>query len=371
VKIPENMKDYYKILGLKETASAEEIRDRWIELMQKFHPDHASRGAADEEIAKEVNEAYQVLKYSSDRMEYDFERLQQRSIKKFSFRKLILPISGLTLLLIISFIYFKGPQVVSTQTNMKPKLPPSYKAEGQSIPNYEPSPGINFSQTISEPKPMVKVEKKGQEKEVKPIISKRNLEPKILEIQSKTLANPPSFSPPNEPKPSIPLNNKSYIKPVKTLAKISNVHIPADHKPPTKVEDEITEPKPPSSFATEEEVRQFFDNYIERYTQKDIHSFLSLFSSKAIQNQKDGLEGIRRIYGNFFNQSQELQYQMKDIKIEIYQNAVKVKARSEADQILKKGGEKKIWKWDVFWILVKEEGVLRIVSLDYKHLNTP
>jgi len=363
------MRDYYKILGLKETASAEEIRDRWIELMQKFHPDHASRGAADEEIAKEVNEAYQVLKDSLTRMEYDLEMVHGGSLKKLSFRKLILPISGLTLLLIISFIYFKGPQVVSTQTNMKPKLPPSYKAEGQSIPNYEPSPGINFSQTISEPKPMVKVKKKGQEKETKAIISKRNLEPPLPKAQSKALVNPPSFSPPNEPKPSIPLNNKSYIKPVKTLEEISIARLPADPKQPSKVEDEITEPKPPPFFATEEEVRQFFDNYIGQYTQKDINGFISFFSSKAVQNQKDGLEGIRRIYGNFFNQSQELRYYMKDIKIEIYQNAVKVKARSEADQILKKGGEKKIWRWDVLWVLVKEDGILKIVSLDYKHLN--
>jgi hypothetical protein len=61
---------------------------------------------------------------------------------------------------------------------------------------------------------------------------------------------------------------------------------------------------PPPLVATEEEVRQFFVNYIERYTQKDLDGFLSLFSSRAVQNRKNGWEGIREIYADFFNQSQ-------------------------------------------------------------------
>ena len=67
-------------------------------------------------------------------------------------------------------------------------------------------------------------------------------------------------------------------------------------------------------IATEQEVRQFFENYIERYTGKNIDGFLSLFSPKAIQNQKDGLPGIREIYSDFFNQSRELSYRMEDQK---------------------------------------------------------
>jgi curved DNA-binding protein CbpA len=364
------MKDYYKILGIEENASADEIRARWIELIQKFHPDYGGGEEIDDQRAKEINEAYQVLKYSSSRMEYDLERLYLKRSKKISMLKLILPISGLTLFLFISLIYFKGPKIVSIQTNVIPKSPPSYKAEGQSIPNYEPSPQVNPSKTISKPKLMAKAEKKDKGKKTKPSIPKRNLEPTIPKAQSEALAKPPSFSPPNEPKPSIPLNNKSYIKPVNTLENISNVHLPADPKQLFKVEDKITEPKPTSFIATEEEVRQFFENYIARYTKKDINGFILFFSSKAVQNQKEGLEGIRKIYDNFFNQTQELRYQMKDIKIEIYQNAVKVKARSEADQILKMGGEKKVWRWDVLWVLVKEDGILKIVSLDYKHVNS-
>jgi len=123
---------------------------------------------------------------------------------------------------------------------------------------------------------------------------------------------------------------------------------------------------PPPLVATEQEVRQFFVDYIERYTQKDLDGFLSLFSLRALQNRKDGWEKIREIYANFFNQSQEIHYSMDDTRIEIYQNGVMVEARYEVDQTLKKRGEKKVWKGPIRWTLVKEDGALKILSLDYQ-----
>jgi hypothetical protein len=98
----------------------------------------------------------------------------------------------------------------------------------------------------------------------------------------------------------------------------------------------------------------------------DIEGFLSLFSLKAIQNQKEELESIRKIYTNFFNQGRELRYRMQEMKIEIYQNAVEVRARYEIEQILKTGGERKFWKGQVRWILGKENGSLKIISLNYQ-----
>ena len=125
-----------------------------------------------------------------------------------------------------------------------------------------------------------------------------------------------------------------------------------------------------------EEVRQFFATYLERYTQKDIDGFLSLFSPKAVQNGRYGLDEIKRIYSDFFDQSQELRYHLEDTKIEIHQevlisgifieNAALVEARYEIDQVLKKGRKKKVWRGDISWILTKENGALRILFLDYQ-----
>ena len=127
----------------------------------------------------------------------------------------------------------------------------------------------------------------------------------------------------------------------------------------------------PDYKPTEEEVRRFFANYIKRYTQKDLDGFLSLFSSRVLQNRQDGLERIRKIYANFFDQSQEIDYRMNDMRREIYQNGVEVKARYELVQVLKKGGAKKIWRGDIRWTLVKEDGALKILSLDYQNQKSP
>ena len=124
---------------------------------------------------------------------------------------------------------------------------------------------------------------------------------------------------------------------------------------------------PKSSIAEEEEVRQFFAKYVERYIQKDLDGFLSLFSSKAVQNQKEGFDETRKIYANFFNQTQQLQYRLGDLKIQIHQNTVEAKARYEVDQTLKKRGKKKVWKGPIRWTLVKEQGALKIFSIDYLH----
>jgi hypothetical protein len=369
------MKDYYKILGVKETASADEIHDRWLELIQQFHPDHGIHGETDDEKAKEINEAYQVLKYSSTRMAYDFEKGEQKKLKKFPIPKFILPVSGLTFLLILSFMFLRKPQV-PTPLNPKPQLPPSSQAEVSSIPPYEPSPQLNSAQSDSKLKASAKAEKvapaqKGQDTRSASVVPKKKLEPPLQKNDSADSAIPLPSSSPNEPNLPKPLNQRSNMTPLKASEKVAIRHPISDSKPPLKVEARVPEVKPPSLIATEEEVRQFFVNYVERYNQKDVQGFLSHFSSKATQNMKDGLEGIRRIYENFFIQSQELRYRMEDTKIDIYENAVEVKARYEIDQILKMEEGKKIWRGSIHWILVKEEGVLKITSLNYQHDKSP
>ena len=126
-----------------------------------------------------------------------------------------------------------------------------------------------------------------------------------------------------------------------------------------------------SPLAREEEVKQFFSSYIDRYHRKDVDGFLSLFSSRAIQNQTDRSEAIRNFYTKFFNQSQDLRYQIEGMKIDISQYRIDVKARFRVDQKLKEGGETKVWKGSIRWVLVKEEERLKISSLDYQNEKSP
>jgi curved DNA-binding protein CbpA len=120
-----------------------------------------------------------------------------------------------------------------------------------------------------------------------------------------------------------------------------------------------------SLLAKEEEVKQFFSNYVDRYHRRDVGGFLSLFSSRAVQNQTDRSEAIRNFYTKLFDQSQELRYQIEGMKIEISQYRVDVRARFRVDQKLKKDGEDKVLKGNIRWVLVKEEGRLKISSIDY------
>jgi len=122
-----------------------------------------------------------------------------------------------------------------------------------------------------------------------------------------------------------------------------------------------------SPIAGEEEVRGFLANYVDRYNQKDIDGFLTLFSPEAIQNQKERIGKIRMIYSNFFDQSHEIKFQMNETKVEFYQNGVEVKARYEITQTLRGGGEKRVWRGNGSWFLIKEDGRLRILYLNYQH----
>jgi hypothetical protein len=139
--------------------------------------------------------------------------------------------------------------------------------------------------------------------------------------------------------------------------------------PPTLAGEKL--PEPPPLLAKEEEVGQFFSNYIDRYHRKDIRGFLSLFSSRAVQNQKNGFEGIRSIYAKFFDESRKLRFQIEEMRTEIYQNRIEVKARFKVDQTLKKPKKEMVWSGNIRWVLGREDGVLKIVSLDYQNEKSP
>ena len=60
--------NYYKILGLQQTASQEEIKDAYRELAKKFHPDKNPNSI---DRFKRINEAYKILSDPQKRKQYD------------------------------------------------------------------------------------------------------------------------------------------------------------------------------------------------------------------------------------------------------------------------------------------------------------
>lgn len=482
-----NVKDYYKILGIDEEASEEEIRARWVELTKRYHPDLGKNESA-EETLKEINDAYQILKDQSTRLEYDLERLvkrrslrraQRHSEKKTQTRKIILfaGISFSCILLGLAMVRWLGAPssppshgiypIERIPSQQKPAPIPSKKSDqgvsreekifrqdkAEVLPSPQPSRSEErFSQAsalverparIPQPSPAIKETPIAQKippgKEVTEIKEPPDIE-KVEETTPPTpqpeAQVPQKIHPPPEtptaqkdaPKglvevqtvlaeekmEPVPLSPMSIGTPrekelkqaetpkketlprvapfVQASAKIgerSPETIPEEKprdlsKTPEQTRQQenlqFSKPKPEpveasslllTLVAREEEVRQFFSNYIDQYARKNIDGFLSLFSSRAIQNQINGLEEIRKIYSTFFNQSQQLQYHLEWMNTRIQADRVEMEARYRVKQVLKKGGEEKIFKGKVRWVLVKEEGRLKIVTLNYQHEKSP
>jgi curved DNA-binding protein CbpA len=394
------MKDYYKILGLEEEASGEKIRARWMELIKFYDSDRSDRGRTKEEDerVREINEAYEILGNKSTRLEFDItsaiKKAHNSREKRVNIRKIILPAGILVLFLIVGLVSLRLFHVASS-----PKSRVLYEADKvlekktvSQIPPVKTNSKIQLD--MKAPK---EIKKEGMPRESKEIVSiSPERSPSGVESKSKKKEEPAREIP---PKSEVPVKVEEEVlakeepKPVKGLVPqvAMKSEIPAmkevskevPREVPKEIRKEVTgatlhpgeklviKTEEGKRIANEEEVRQFFSSYIDQYHRKDIDGFLSFFSSRAVQNQKDGLKGIKNIYTKFFDESLQLRYRVEGIKIEIYENAVEVRARFRVDQTLKRKGEEKVWTGTIHWVLVKEDGALKIISLNYQNQKSP
>lgn len=63
-------KKFYGVLGVKENASAEEIKKAYRQLALKYHPDKNKSPDAENKF-KSVSEAYEVLSDKEKKLNYD------------------------------------------------------------------------------------------------------------------------------------------------------------------------------------------------------------------------------------------------------------------------------------------------------------
>lgn len=75
-------KDYYKILGVAEFESAEEIKKAYRKLARELHPDVAGNNSDTLKRFKEINEAYATLSDKNKKEEYDRARRFYNYAKK-------------------------------------------------------------------------------------------------------------------------------------------------------------------------------------------------------------------------------------------------------------------------------------------------
>ena len=64
-------RDYYEVLGVNKSASADQIKSAYRKLAVKHHPDKNKGDKASEEKFKEASEAYHVLSNTERKQNYD------------------------------------------------------------------------------------------------------------------------------------------------------------------------------------------------------------------------------------------------------------------------------------------------------------
>lgn len=67
-------KNYYDLLGVNKEASNDDIRKAYRGLAKKYHPDKTGGDEKAEDYLKEINAAYDVLKNTDKRKEYDTQQ---------------------------------------------------------------------------------------------------------------------------------------------------------------------------------------------------------------------------------------------------------------------------------------------------------
>ena len=241
------------------------------------------------------------------------------------------------------------------------------------------------------PKEPLKEVPKQVTKEVSPVLPKERIKT-TLEEPPVPQPSPPKAGMVTErekPKPTPKEVPKEVSQPLPKEERktVPQAPVPQPSAPqPTKVTDQKSQvaqifsakPSPPTAaippmphpfVIKENEITEFLAKYVDRYKQRDIEGFLSFFSPLAIQNQKDRIEKIREMYSKQFERYESFNYQLKNPKMKILENSVKVRASYEIEQFSKKGETKQL-RGDIEWELIKEGKELKVLTIEYKPEKT-
>jgi hypothetical protein len=115
----------------------------------------------------------------------------------------------------------------------------------------------------------------------------------------------------------------------------------------------------------EEEVRQFIDEYKDRFVKMEIDDFMALFLRDATENRMLPYTDIEEAYRRTASISQSLSYQVEIYSIQTYSQSAFVSGRYEIIQTFKGIWRRRAFRGDIQWALVRKNGSLRVREINY------
>jgi hypothetical protein len=130
---------------------------------------------------------------------------------------------------------------------------------------------------------------------------------------------------------------------------------------------EAQAPVPPKIYppVTEEEVHGFMDEYKVRLMRTDLDAFMDLFSKEAVENRMVPYADIREAYQKTFANSNSIVYHLEIYSVQAYQKSAFVSGRYELIQSIKGSKKKKVFRGNIQWSLIREDGSLKIKEINY------
>lgn len=134
---------------------------------------------------------------------------------------------------------------------------------------------------------------------------------------------------------------------------------------PLSLQAQVPPPFETFPTITEVEVRKFLNEYVAQYMKMDINAFMTFFSKEVIENRMLTYADIREIYTGTFDNSDSLRYYLEIYSVQIYAQSATVIGRYEVIQSIKGRYIKKVFKGNIQWDLISEDGSFKIMEINY------
>ncbi len=134
---------------------------------------------------------------------------------------------------------------------------------------------------------------------------------------------------------------------------------------PVAAKAQTVAPTPLMPVIPEAEVQDVINKYVDRFKTMDHEGLMSLFAKEAVENRMLPYNDLSASYRKAFSVTNQFIYHLKIDSIHTYTKSAIVTGRYQIIQTLKEKDGMRIYKGNIQWELVPEDGSLKIIRLNY------